>query len=135
MDKILHATAKSKDGQSLGSVDDLLINPQTGKIDFAILGQGGVLGIGEDKVPVPWRAISAQPDGTLIVNKDKAQLKSAPSIKKDYSNLDEPNYTVTVYEFYEVPVSFGASGSPGSTGSGSGSSTNSTSQSTGASNR
>jgi sporulation protein YlmC with PRC-barrel domain len=127
--KLLHANAKSKDGQALGSVDDLIINPRTGQIEYAVLDQGGVAGRGEDKVPVPWGAINAQPDGTLIVNKDKAQLKSAPSMRKDYSNLDEPTYTVTVYEFYEVPVSAGASESPGSSGSGSGSSTNSSSQS------
>jgi sporulation protein YlmC with PRC-barrel domain len=118
VNKILHADVKSKDGQALGGVEDILLNPNTGKIDFVVLGQGGVLGIGEDRIPVPWKAVSTESDGTLLINKDKAQLKSAPSLKKDYSNLEQPDYTVTVYEFYEVPVNAGGSESPGGVNSG-----------------
>ncbi len=109
---IIGADAKSKDNQDLGNVEDVLVNPRTGKVDFIVLGQGGVLGIGEDRIPVPWQAATFHSDGTVTVNQEKAKLKSAPSLKKDYSNLNEP-YTVTVYEFYAVPVpATGAAESP-----------------------
>ena len=61
--KILDANAKSRDGKDLGEVEDPIVNPTTGKIDFVVLGQGGVLGIGEDHIPVPWRAVTVQSDG------------------------------------------------------------------------
>ncbi len=72
-----------------------------------------------------------QPDGTLIVNKSKSDLKSAPSLRKNYSNLEEP-YTITIYEFYAVPVSAaGAAGSPSGESQGVGSNaTNNTTRTT-----
>jgi sporulation protein YlmC with PRC-barrel domain len=112
--KFIGADAKSKDNQDLGNVEDVLINPQTGKVDFVVLGQSGVTGSGEDHIPVPWQAVNLRSDGTLAVNKNKSDLKSAPSLNKSYSNLDEPA-TVTIYEFYEVPApsSMGGGESPG----------------------
>jgi sporulation protein YlmC with PRC-barrel domain len=101
---ILNASARSKDGKDLGQVEDLLVNPRTGKADFIVLGETGVQGTGEDFIPVPWQAVKMRPDGSVAINKDKADLKTAPSLKKDYSNLNQPGYTVTLYEFYAVPA-------------------------------
>lgn len=129
--KILDADAKSKDNQDLGEVKDTLINPQTGNVDFVVLGQGGVLGIGEDRVPVPRRAVNVQSDGTLVVNQNKERPQSTPTTKKDYSNLDQPGYTMTIYEFYPVPVpaATGGSQSPGGQQGGSKNNSNSSTDS------
>jgi sporulation protein YlmC with PRC-barrel domain len=126
INKILNAEAKSKDGQDLGTIDDVLLNPKTGKVDFVVLGKGGVLGMGEDRIPVPWQAVTAQPNGngSVVINKTKSELNSAPRLKKDNSNMDEP-YTVTIYEFYAVPVPAGGAESASGQSQGSGSSTNS----------
>jgi sporulation protein YlmC with PRC-barrel domain len=101
---LLRANAMSKDGQTLGQVEDLLINPNTGKADFIVLGEQAVHGTGEDLIPVPWQAVKMRSDGSVVINEAKSKLKSAPSLKKDYSNLDQPDYTVTIYEFYAVPA-------------------------------
>ena len=100
---ILQAKASSKDGQSLGQIEDVLINPKTGKADFVVLGKNGVQGTGEDFVPVPWQAVKMGSDGSVVIHEDKAKLQNAPSLNKDYSSLNQPDYTVTLYEFYAVP--------------------------------
>lgn len=118
LSKLMDADVKSKDGEDLGSLEDLIINPQTGKIEFAVLGRGGFLGIGEKLVPVPWKAMSIQSEEEFSLNVDKEKLRSAPTIDKNYSNLSTPGYTVTIYQFYAVPQETGGAESPGGTQAG-----------------
>lgn len=119
--QLMGVNAKSKDSQSLGEIEDLVINPRTQKINFAILGKGGFLGLGEKMVPVPWEAVTVQrsPDQGLLdkpnltVNIDQQKMKTAPTMQKDkqYSELDQPDYVITIYRFYEIqPVGTGGTG-------------------------
>ncbi len=120
--KLKGIDVKSNSGEDLGKVEDLVIDPR-GKIQFAVLGSGGLLGIGEKRIPVPWQAVSVQSEKQLTMNIDKEKLKSAPTLKRDFSDLNNPDYVVTIYRFYEVqPSAMGGSQTPGGTTSGSGSS-------------
>lgn len=118
LSQLKDAKASSSAGESLGDVEDLLINPRNGKIDFVILGRGGLLGLGEKRVPVPWKAINLQSEKQFTLNVDKNKLKSAPTLNKNYSELDNPDYTVTIYRFYEIPM--GSAQTPGGSQQGQG---------------
>jgi sporulation protein YlmC with PRC-barrel domain len=111
--KLKDATVTSSAGESLGKVEDLLINPTSGKIEFVILGNGGFLGMGEKRIPVPWQAVNVQSEKQFTLNVDKNKLKSAPTLSKNYPELASPDYTVTIYRFYEIPLG-GAEGLGGS---------------------
>src|SRR4051794_16614302 len=56
LSQVIGATIKSSDGERLADVNDLVV--QNGQIQFAVLGVGGVLGIGEKWTPVPWQALT-----------------------------------------------------------------------------
>ena len=43
--------------QDVGDIDELLIEPDTGEIRFAVVSVGGFLGFGSTKVAVPWMAL------------------------------------------------------------------------------
>lgn len=51
---------ENKEGEKLGSIEDLVLDPQTGTIRYAALARGGFLGIGEKLVAVPWTAFECQ---------------------------------------------------------------------------
>jgi len=120
LSQLIGSNAKAKDGQNLDQIEDVVVNPQARQIKFAVLGKGGFLGIGEKMVPVPWKAVSLEQTETgasskpsLTVNIDRQKLQSAPTLHKDkqYSELDQPDYVITVYRFYEIePVAAGAPG-------------------------
>jgi sporulation protein YlmC with PRC-barrel domain len=116
--KLKDAKVSSSAGEKLGDVEDLLIDPNTGKIDFVVLGRGGLLGMGEKRAPVPWQAVNLQSEKQFTLNVDKSKLKSAPTINKDYSELASQDYAVTIYRFYEIPV--GGGESPGGSQQGQG---------------
>ncbi|HEY4257587.1 MAG TPA: PRC-barrel domain-containing protein, partial [Candidatus Udaeobacter sp.] len=43
--------------QDVGEIDELLIEPDTGQIRFAVVSVGGFLGLGSTRVAVPWQAL------------------------------------------------------------------------------
>jgi sporulation protein YlmC with PRC-barrel domain len=72
---------KSETGKDLGEIDNLLIDPQSGKISHVVIGYGGLAGVGEKKVVVSWSDIKmgAYQDGKkTYVTLDQAKLDSAP---------------------------------------------------------
>jgi sporulation protein YlmC with PRC-barrel domain len=117
--KLKGATVKSSDSQELGKLDDIVIDPQTGKVNFAIIGKGGALGVGEKRMPIPWQALHLDSAKQLTLNVDKQKMQSAPTVSQDYSDLNSPEQVVAIYRFYELPPSGGAE-TPGGTGAGAG---------------
>jgi len=70
-------------GESLGKIEDLMIDPATGRITYAALSHGSILGFGGKLFAVSWEALALQPDGkTFVLNVPKETLESAPGFDK-----------------------------------------------------
>ncbi|MEN3791813.1 PRC-barrel domain-containing protein [Fulvimarina sp. MAC3] len=71
-----------EDAENIGQVNDLVVS-SSGKVDAAVVGVGGFLGIGEKDVAVPFDQIelSKQEGGTpqVVYASDRTQLENAPS--------------------------------------------------------
>lgn len=75
--------------KDLGKIDDLLIDPRSGEIRYAVLEAGGFLGMGEDHRIVPWSLIQVVPDEKELgkcharTQLTEEQVKAAPKCKAD----------------------------------------------------
>ena len=71
-------------GETIGNVSDLLFD-KSGRIVNVVIGVGGLLGIGEKNVAVPFTALSVTADANgkrvVKVALSKDQLKAAPDFK------------------------------------------------------
>jgi hypothetical protein len=78
-DKVVGTAVYNRRGESLGSVNGLMLNKLTGQVSYAIMSFGGFLGLGEQYHPLPWRALTYDTQlGGYVVDADRSRLEAAP---------------------------------------------------------
>jgi sporulation protein YlmC with PRC-barrel domain len=80
---LIGATVEGMDNKSLGKIDQLLLDRQTGKLHDAVISTGGVGGVGSKKVVVRWSDVRVvDEDGKVVVRTDRAVLDRAPEFDR-----------------------------------------------------
>ena len=92
----------NKVGEDLGDIKELMIDMATGRIAYAVLSFGGVLGLGDKLFAVPWSALkldTAAKRFTLDAPKDS--LKDAPGFDKaHWPNMADHTWGAEVNTYY-----------------------------------
>jgi sporulation protein YlmC with PRC-barrel domain len=69
------------DGKAMGEIYDVMLEKRTGRIAYAVMSFGGVLGIGTKYHPLPWAALKYVPDaGGYVIGIPVADLESGPTV-------------------------------------------------------
>ena len=78
--KVLGMEVQSPLGQELGEIEDLVVELDTGIVRYAMLGVGGVAGLGERYVPVALEAMTVgMYEEVLVADLQREQLEAAPA--------------------------------------------------------
>lgn len=84
LDNILGTEVRNHADEQLGSIEDVVLDPESGDIALAIIGHGGFLGFGEDYAAVPWTLLRATPGfETFLLDATEETLENAPSVDPD----------------------------------------------------
>ncbi|MBR0803462.1 PRC-barrel domain-containing protein [Bradyrhizobium japonicum] len=105
-DKVEGTNVYGVDGEKVDYIECVIIDKVSGKVSYAVLSFGGLLGIGDDHYPLPWQALKY--DTTLagyVSGITQDQLRSAPKYADESSwNWSDPATTRSVNAHYSVPV-------------------------------
>lgn len=80
------ATVKTKGGNAIGDVDELIVDTKTNQVVFAIVSTGGFLGIGDQLTAIPFELlqwVQAKDDVVLCCDISKKNLEMAPKFEHD----------------------------------------------------
>ena len=89
-------------GDNLGDVKEVVIDPRTGKIAYAVVSFGGFLSMGEKLFAIPFSALEydhAENEYVLDVSKEK--LEAAPGFDADnWPAMADEKWNRDVYSYY-----------------------------------
>jgi sporulation protein YlmC with PRC-barrel domain len=104
--KVKGTSVYNTDGDSIGSVEDIVLDKLSNNIMFAVLGSGGVLGMGEKYRPIPWSILDYdQEKGAYVVPLSRDVLENAPSYRmEDLTRSDgEEAIRNEAFTYYHAP--------------------------------
>jgi sporulation protein YlmC with PRC-barrel domain len=99
---------QNQEGKSIGSVNDIVIDAESGKIRYAAVSYGGFLGLGDRLFAVPWGAFHCKAGDekgqyNLVLNATEQQLKTASGFDQDnWPNFADRSFTSQLDKHYGV---------------------------------
>ena len=105
VEKIIGSKVINLKGETLGKIENLVVDIDTGRIVYAVLESGGFLGIGDKLFPVPWESLASLPsEGIFFLNQSKEQMEKAPAFDKDnLPNMADVHWGERIFKHYGVP--------------------------------
>jgi len=91
-------------GESLGEIKDLMIDTETGTVNYAVLSFGGFLGLGDKLFAIPFEAFSVNTSTEkFVLDVAKDRLENAPGFDKDnWPKTSDTKYWDNLYNHYGV---------------------------------
>lgn len=89
-------------GENLGEIEDIVVDPNSGRILYGVVSFGGFLGMGEKFFAVPWQSLELAGDNKAFTfDVDKDRLKKAPSFDKSHwPNFADEQWATNTYKYY-----------------------------------
>jgi sporulation protein YlmC with PRC-barrel domain len=93
---------KNAAGDDLGKIEDFMVDLDSGRIAYAVLSFGGVLGMGNKLFAIPWQALTLNAnDHSFLLNIPKETLENAPGFDKDHwPDMSDTGWGTRVYSHY-----------------------------------
>jgi sporulation protein YlmC with PRC-barrel domain len=89
-------------GEDLGKIEEIMIDLASGRVAYAVLSFGGVLGIGDKLFAIPWGALRIdEGEHLFVLDTDRATLENAPGFDKhSWPDMADPAFAASVHEHY-----------------------------------
>lgn len=83
-DRVEGTAVRRPSGETIGTIQRLMIDKVSGNVAYAVLRFGGFLGLGEKHLPIPWAKLTFDPSmNAYQVNISDDEFAKAPSYAAD----------------------------------------------------
>jgi sporulation protein YlmC with PRC-barrel domain len=96
----------NQQNETLGQIDEIVIDVPRGRIAYAAMSSGGFLGLGERLFAVPWTALLYDAGREcFVMDARKDVFENAPGFDKDsWPTQTEPGWHDQVHRHYGAPL-------------------------------
>jgi sporulation protein YlmC with PRC-barrel domain len=93
---------RNLENQMLGRIEDIMIDIPTGRVAYAVLSFGGIMGMGNKLFALPWQALRIDERRRQVnVDVDKTYLRQAPGFDKDnWPDMTDLSWSNRVHGFW-----------------------------------
>jgi hypothetical protein len=105
-DKVEGTSVYGADRSKIGSIERVMIDKVSGRVSYAVLGFGGILGLGNDHYPLPWQSLKYDTElGGYVTGITTKELESAPKYREQSEWNWEDNAAVRgINAHYGMPI-------------------------------
>ncbi|ANB72671.1 photosystem reaction center subunit H [Paraburkholderia phytofirmans OLGA172] len=92
----------TSDGEHVGKISEIMLDVRGGRIAYAVLSNGGFLGMGDTLHAIPWSALTLDTDEKCFrLDMTAERIKAAPGFDKDHWPLmADAQWGSSVHEYY-----------------------------------
>jgi sporulation protein YlmC with PRC-barrel domain len=102
--EVIGRKVTDRQGESLGKVEEVMIDSIPGRVAYAVVSFGGFLGLGDKLFAVPWNSLDWDVEReAFVMNADKEFLKNAPGFdKNNWPNMSDTSWRSNIYSYYSA---------------------------------
>ena len=88
--------------EKLGEITDIMIDVPSGRVAYAVMSVGGVLGLGDKLMAIPWSALRLDTERKCFrLDVAKERVENAPGFDKDHwPSMADPTWAADVHGYY-----------------------------------
>lgn len=99
--KVEGTAVYGRDGHRLGNIYNFMVDKLSGKVEYAVMGYGGMLGMGTRYYPLPWEILTYHTrEGGYRIEMTERDLRDAPSFDRDTEPQFNRSYDEHVSRWY-----------------------------------
>jgi sporulation protein YlmC with PRC-barrel domain len=102
---IIGDSVENRKGEQLGKIDNLMIDLSTGRVDYAVIEHGGLLGVGSKLFAIPFEQLQVdEVKEIFILDRDKDYVKESPGFDSSHwPATNDHSYFDSVNSYYNRP--------------------------------
>ncbi len=87
----------------LGKIEEIMLDVSSGRIAYAVLSFGTILGMGGKLFAIPWQALTLDTrNECFILDVDKERLEKAPGFNSDHwPSMSDPKWAASIHTYYD----------------------------------
>jgi sporulation protein YlmC with PRC-barrel domain len=99
---LIGAGVRNPAGDSLGKIEDIMLDIHNGRLAYAVLSFGGLFGIGSKLFILPWSSLTYRhPENEFILDVQREVLEKGPGFERDHwPDMADPAYGADIYRHY-----------------------------------
>jgi hypothetical protein len=92
----------STDGHEVGKVKEIMLDVQAGRIAYVVMSSGGILGIGDKLLAVPWTALTLDTTRKcFLLSTSSERVKNAPGFDKHHwPSMADRSWATSLHQYY-----------------------------------